>query len=251
MIYITGDTHGDFRRFSSENFPEQKEMSKEDFVLICGDFGGVWNNSREERYWLDWLEDKPFTTLFVSGNHENFDLLAQYPVQQWNGGKIQAIRPSILHLMRSQVFELAGRTFFTLGGASSHDITDGILDPDAPDYRARKKRLDARRALYRVNHISWWADELPGDADYAEAERNLNRWDRQVDYMVSHCCPSSLVDLLGQGLYQHDRLTDYLETLKGNCRFRYWFFGHYHDNLVLQQKYVLLYEQIMPLRPPQ
>lgn len=251
MIYITGDTHGDFRRFSSENFPEQKEMSKEDFVLICGDFGGVWNNSREENYWLDWLEAKPFTTLFVSGNHENFDLLAQYPVQQWHGGKIQAIRPSILHLMRGQIFELAGRTFFTLGGASSHDITDGILDPKAPDYRAQKKRLDIRHGLYRINHVSWWADELPDDADYAEAERNLNRRGRRVDYMVSHCCPSSLVDLLGQGLYQHDRLTDYLETLKDNCRFRYWFFGHYHDNRVLQQKYVLLYEQIMPLRPPQ
>lgn len=251
MIYITGDTHGDFRRFSSENFPEQKEMSKENFVLICGDFGGVWNNSREENYWLDWLEAKPFTTLFVSGNHENFDLLAQYPVQQWHGGKIQAIRPSILHLMRGQIFELAGRTFFTLGGASSHDITDGILDPKAPDYRAQKKRLDIRHGLYRINHVSWWADELPDDADYAEAERNLNRRGRRVDYMVSHCCPSSLVDLLGQGLYQHDRLTDYLETLKGNCRFRYWFFGHYHDNRVLQRKYVLLYEQIMPLRPPQ
>lgn len=251
MIYITGDTHGDFRRFSSENFPEQKEMNKEDFVLICGDFGGVWNNSREENYWLDWLEAKPFTTLFVSGNHENFDLLAQYPVQQWHGGKIQAIRPSILHLMRGQIFELAGRTFFTLGGASSHDITDGILDPKAPNYRAQKKRLDIRHGLYRINHVSWWADELPDDADYAESERNLNRRGRRVDYMVSHCCPSSLVDLLGQGLYQHDRLTDYLETLKDNCRFQYWFFGHYHDNQVLQRKYVLLYEQIMPLRPPQ
>ena len=251
MIYITGDTHGDFRRFSAENFPEQKAMDKGDFVIICGDFGGVWNNSREERYWLDWLEDKPFTTLFVSGNHENYDLLSQYPIQQWNGGKVQAIRPSIYHLMRGQVFELTEKKFFTMGGASSHDITDGILDPSAPDYRARKKRLDARRALYRINHISWWEDELPGEADYTEAERNLNRCGRQVDYIVSHCCPSSLVDILGQGMYQHDRLTVYFESIKNNIQFRYWFFGHYHDNLVLQQKYVLLYEQIMPLRPPQ
>lgn len=247
MIYITGDTHGDFRRFSAENFPEQKAMDKTDFVLICGDFGGVWSNSREERYWLDWLEDKPFTTLFVSGNHENFDLLAQYPIRPWNGGKVQAIRPSILHLMRGQVFDLDGRTFFTLGGASSHDITDGILDPEDPAYRAKKKRLDARRALYRINHKTWWSQELPDDDDYAEAEHNLNRRGRQVDYMVSHCCPSSLVDILGQGTYQHDQLTDYFETLKHNCQFRYWFFGHYHDNRIFQQKYVLLYEQIISL----
>ena len=250
MIYITGDTHGDFRRFSAENFPEQKAMGKADYVIICGDFGGVWNNSKEERYWLDWLECKPFTTLFVSGNHENYDLLSHYPVQHWNGGIVQFIRPSVIHLMRGQVYEMVGKRFFTMGGASSHDITDGILDPNASDYRVQKKRLDTRHGQYRINHKTWWADELPDDTDYDEAERNLNRCGRQVDYMVSHCCPSSLVDILGQGQYQHDRLTDYFETLKDNCQFRYWFFGHYHDNRVLQQKYVLLYVDIMPLRPP-
>ena len=53
MIFITGDTHGDFTRFSSENFPEQKRMNKEDFVIICGDFGGLWDGTRKEHYWLD------------------------------------------------------------------------------------------------------------------------------------------------------------------------------------------------------
>lgn len=41
MIFITGDTHGNFSRFSTKEFPEQKEMTKEDFVIICGDFGGI------------------------------------------------------------------------------------------------------------------------------------------------------------------------------------------------------------------
>lgn len=48
-------------------------MTKQDYVIICGDFGGVWDGSKREKYWLDWLEDKPFTTLFVSGNHENYN----------------------------------------------------------------------------------------------------------------------------------------------------------------------------------
>ena len=69
MIYVTGDTHGDFRRFSTDIFPEQKEMTKEDFVIICGDFGGIWCQEdnrkamKNENYWLDWLDQKPFTTL--------------------------------------------------------------------------------------------------------------------------------------------------------------------------------------------
>lgn len=37
-IYITGDSHGDFQRFGSKYFPQQKEMSWEDYVVIAGDY---------------------------------------------------------------------------------------------------------------------------------------------------------------------------------------------------------------------
>ena len=113
MIYITGDTHAEFSRFNMESFPEQKEMTKEDYVIICGDFGGIWDyrgESRHDKYWLDWLEARNFTLLFVDGNHENFDRLYEYPVKDWNGGKIHEIRPHVLHLMRGQVFAIRGQT---------------------------------------------------------------------------------------------------------------------------------------------
>lgn len=44
MIYVTGDIHGNPRRFNTDNFPEQKEMTKDDYVIILGDFGLVWSN---------------------------------------------------------------------------------------------------------------------------------------------------------------------------------------------------------------
>ena len=78
MIYITGDTHAEFNRFSRKNF----DATENDYVIICGDFGGVWDESSYQKYWLDWLGAKPWTTLFVDGNHENYDLLATYPVEQ-------------------------------------------------------------------------------------------------------------------------------------------------------------------------
>ena len=49
MIYITGDCHKDFSRFTLENFPEQKQMTKDDYVIICGDFGGVWWDRKDRR----------------------------------------------------------------------------------------------------------------------------------------------------------------------------------------------------------
>ena len=44
-----------------------------------GDFGFVWDGSKEEQKKLDWLRKRPYTLLFLDGSHENYDLLAQYP----------------------------------------------------------------------------------------------------------------------------------------------------------------------------
>lgn len=78
MIFITGDCHSDLTKFNTDNFPIQKKMTKNDYIIICGDFGCVWNylvESAYEKHWLDWLDKKNFTTLFVDGNHENFTRL--------------------------------------------------------------------------------------------------------------------------------------------------------------------------------
>lgn len=86
MIYITGDTHGNWMcRLRMSSFPEQEGMTKKDYIIICGDFG-IWDNSKREKFNLDWLDSRPFTTLFVSGNHENYDILDSLPVDEWHGG---------------------------------------------------------------------------------------------------------------------------------------------------------------------
>lgn len=117
MIWVTGDTHGDWiTRLCTDSFPEQKEMTKDDYVIICGDFG-IWRDSARQRYALKWLEEKKFTTLFIDGNHENYDVLDAYPVSEWHGGKVHFIKPSAIHLMRGQIFNIERKTFFTFGGA--------------------------------------------------------------------------------------------------------------------------------------
>ena len=243
MIFITGDTHGSFRRLSTENFPEQKKMTKDDYVIVCGDFG-IWNDTPEERYWLDWLNDRPFTVLFADGNHSNFDRLYAMPVSEWHGGQVHFIRDSVIHLMRGQVFDIAGKRVFVMGGASSHDISAGILEPDDPEFKAKRKKLDDEYALYRINHVSWWKEELPSDEEYETARRSLDACGWKTDWIISHCCPSGIADIIGGGLYQPDRLTDFFEEVRERCQFDYWFFGHYHDNRLIMQKYVLLYDQI-------
>ena len=242
-IYITGDTHADFRRFGAKHF----HVPDGSTIIICGDFGGIWNDSPSERYWLKWLGEMPYTFLFVDGNHENYDMLNAYPVSEWNGGKVHVIGDNIIHLMRGQVFDIEGVRFFTFGGARSHDISGGILSKDDPEFPEKKKRLDREMALYRIDHVSWWKEEMPSENEMVEGLANLERAGNKVDCVLTHCAPDSIQDIFSRGLYEHDALTDYLEKVKQICDFKLWFFGHYHEDEMIGRKFIMLYGMIVPL----
>ena len=76
MVYLTGDTHGDIDRFKHGKL---RWLGKRDTVVVLGDFGFVWDGSKEEQKKLDWLRKRPYILLFLDGSHENYDLLTQYP----------------------------------------------------------------------------------------------------------------------------------------------------------------------------
>ena len=192
MVFITGDCHGNFRRFGRRYFPEQETMDRDDYIIVAGDFGGVWADTPEENYWLDWLEQRPFTTLFVDGNHENFRRLDTFPSHIWHGGSVHQIRPHVLHLMRGQLYEIGNKTFFTMGGAKSHDVEDGILDPADPNFHAQQSALKrSGRNRFRVLGRSWWPEELPSDEEYHTALKTLERTNWQ-DKLAGGLCDHPL-----------------------------------------------------------
>ena len=151
----------------------------------------------------------------------------------------------MLHLMRGQVFEIDGKKIFTFGGASSHDITGGILETDDPNFKQKKKKLDKGYEPYRINHLTWWEQELANEDEMQEGRNNLRAHDYTVDYIVTHCCSSSTQVFLGGSMYKPDRETDYLEFIKNYANYKKWFFGHYHDNRNIYDKEILIYEQMI------
>lgn len=273
-VYVTGDTHGCkgvLNRLNSCNFYEQKEMKadEENYVIVLGDFGVVWGNNdskdakfafdvekgekgedTNEAYTLDWLKDKPFTVLFVEGNHDNYPRIYTYPVKEWHGGKVHEIRQNVLHLIRGEVYEIEGSKFFAFGGASSHDINDGILDIN--DFKNYNKFKNAYRdwsnsgKSFRVNNISWWKEELPKASEYGNALENLSKANFKVDYCLSHCAPTFVQSYLDRG-FKKDELTDFFQKLyyEDGLTFKAWMFGHYHTNKKLLDKFVCLYEQVV------
>ena len=221
MIFVTGDLHGhiDKSKLNTQFFPRQKDLTKDDFVIIAGDFGGIWDESRSENWLLRWLEKKSFTTLFVDGNHENFDLLNQYPVTTWNGGKVHEIRPGIIHLMRGQVFQIEGMKFFTFGGADSVD------------------------KHYRKEGISWWPQERPTDEEFVEGMENLEKQNYSVDYVISHTAPLNVVEKLTVYSTLLDPATIMLSVFQEKISFKRWYFGHFHQDTTLGN-YTALYHEM-------
>ena len=248
-IWITGDTHGDFSRLAEGVFPALDRLTKKDCLIVCGDFGGLWQGGSRERKRLDRLEARPFTTLFVDGNHENFDRLARYPAEEWHGGLVRRVRPSVLHLMRGQMFALEGKRIFTMGGARSHDIEDGILDPMDPNFKDDYALLAGTQARFRVKNRTWWPEELPTEIQIEQARKFLKFANYNVDYIVTHCAPNSIIDLILPGvLDKQDKLTDFFEEIQPKVGFRRWYFGHYHKNQAFcGGLFQCLYEQIMPM----
>ena len=89
------------------------------------------------------------------------------------------------------------------------------------------------------------AEAANGDVDeYAEARRNLDAVGWQVDYIITHCAPTSIA-LMGTRHNEADRLTDFLQEVQKRAKYHYWLFGHYHDNKAVDEKHILLWEQIV------
>ena len=43
MIYVTGDIHGEIHYISKKTMEKQNiYLTENDYLIICGDFGGIW-----------------------------------------------------------------------------------------------------------------------------------------------------------------------------------------------------------------
>lgn len=217
MVYITGDIHSDQFRFTEEYFPNEPNLSKDDVIIVCGDFGMVWYNDNDytgrksDNAKLDNLSARPYKILFCDGNHENFNEIYKYPVVQIFGGKVHKIRDNIYHLMRGEIYCIEGEKYFVMGGAYSID------------------------KYMRQKNISWWEQELPSNEEYKNAIENLKRVEYKVDYIISHTAPSEIIRRLGYYPDAHDEeLTGFFDWVMLETNFKKWFFGHWHKDETIE-----------------
>ena len=260
-LFISGDTHGvddvitgpwglitgGIKRFSVKNFPRQKELSREDVLALAGDFGLPFSDppTAEEQHWLQWLEKRPFSTVFVPGNHENYTWLSRLPRVPFRGGMARELSPHVHMLERGYVFDLAGYSVFAFGGAASHDFQQ-LLSADDPELKKKEKRLQSLHVRYRIRGITWWEEEMPLQEEYLRGREELEKRDWKVDLILTHCAPTSVQKRMAPR-YPVDELTDFLEEVYQKTTFRRWFCGHYHYPQDIDDNFQVLYWDIEEL----
>jgi len=221
MIYITGDMHGDFDRFKA---PSMKKLGKGDTLIVCGDFGFIWDGSRDEKLILDKLAEKSFTIAFIDGCHENFDLLEDFEPIEWNGGLVRKIRPNVINLMRGQIYDIENKRIFTFGGGHSQDF----------DFRR-----DSR---------NWWEREQPTHDEILEAIDTLSNCNNSVDFIITHEPPASLKDCLGVDVFQRLEVHTFFEDIIKACRFKRWYFGKCHIDKHIPVKFYAVFDRLHTLK---
>jgi len=216
MICITGDLHGDLSRLGHKNI---KKLKKGDSLIICGDFGCIWDGSSKENSTLKALGKKKYNILFVDGCHENFDLLESYPIEEWNGGKTRVISGNLRQLMRGELFDIDGKKIFAFGGGQSED-------------KDIKKEQN-----------NWWENETPTEEEIENAIDNLLSAGNKVDYIVTHEPPATLKEFLQVDTKQKSEMGAYFDKLKDSCEYIKWFFGKCHINRSIPPKYQAVFDE--------
>lgn len=220
MIYVTGDLHGDLNRFKGK---ATRQLKKNDKLIVCGDFGFIWDGCKEERNALDWLGKRPYQILFVEGTHDNLKLLNDYPVVDFQNAQARHITGNCYQLLRGQIYRIEDSDIFTFGGGESADMD------------------------MRIPGETWWKEELPTFDEMEFAFENLRNHRNRVDYIITHSPSGKLFRLLHMDSNHINYFDSFLDTISQKVWYKRWFFGCLHIDKAIPPLHHSVYRQIIPL----
>ena len=215
--------HGDIERLYDKEF---RKLKKNDVLIVCGDFGYIFDGGKLENETRKFFATRKFVTAFVEGTHDNLDKINRSRVTVWKGGKVHRIEGNLLHLMRGQIFKIDGNTFFTFGGGES-------IDKDI-----------------RIEKNLWWREEEPTPAEMAEGAKTLDEAGCKVDYIITHEPPSlvkSAMLLRSGNADRVNKLNGYFEELDRSLTFKNWFFGSLHEDKRITEHHTCVFQKIIPI----
>ena len=106
----------------------------------------------------------------------------------------------------------------------------------------------------RVPGQTWWPEEMPDEAEYKNALKNLKAYEFKVDYILTHTAPNDTVEYMshmGRGIksavVEELPLNGFLRWIEDSVEYKKWYFGHFHQNKTLLGKYTVLLDKMVKL----
>ena len=226
MIYITGDTHGDFDRLI--HFCSRFQTSRKDTIIILGDAGFNYYGGKRDRRAKQIVSDLPIMVFSIHGNHEMRPAtIPTYHTVEWHGGQVYVEDdfPTLLFGIDGEIYDLDGTQAIVIGGAYSVD------------------------KFYRLaNNWGWWPDEQPSDEIKQKVENALTARGWNVDVVLSHTTPLKYepVEVFMSWVDQSkvDKSTEtWLDSIENHLTYKHWYAGHYHTEKDID-RLTLLFESI-------
>lgn len=222
-VYITGDMHGQLERLYDKGI---RRLKSGDVLIVCGDFGYIFNGDKTEKKVIDYLATRRFVTAFIDGTHDNMQTINRSRVTYWHGGMVHRIKGNLIHLMRGQIFDINGNSFFTFGGGESTDKD------------------------MRIETGKWWREEEPTSIEMAEGAKKLDEVNCKIDYIITHEPPSLVKSaiLLRKGLSDRvNKLNGYFEEIGRSCEFKHWYFGSLHEDRQVTPRHTCVFKETIAI----
>ena len=237
--YITGDCHGCFTKFANIKL----EQDEKGIVICLGDFSiNYYLNKTDTRAKKELSQNYPNLTFYcLRGNHEQRpqlidNMLLAYDKNVWGEVYYEEAYPNIKYFKDYGFYKIQGYLCLVIGGAYSID---------------KYWRL-ARAGLTEETNIpkktGWFENEQLTKAEMNDCLDDIDFWNRQgidVDFILTHTCPKSFqpIDMFLKTVDQStvdDTMEKFLDKVNYSISWKYWLFGHYHDNR-LERPHVELY----------
>ena len=227
------DTHGGFAAITrisdiQQNMPEYKP--EETMIVILGDCSlNFWLNNTDKKY-KKLLNSMNYHIYCVRGNHEqrpelikNMVLVNDENVN--NVVYMEEAFPNIRYFIDGKIYNLLEYKCLVIGGAYSID------------------------KYLRVEGMSWWPQEIPSHVEVEEGLTNLEKVEYNVDYVLTHTCPSHLINELVEGA-EPEPTNKILDGFNDLMQYQNWFFGHWHFDHYFKNpnsKFKCLYNDVIAL----
>lgn len=224
-LLVTGDTHCqiDIGKLTTKRFPYQKELTKDDVLVVLGDWGAIWYGDKRDNYMLKWWEQKPWTTFVVLGNHCNYDAIEKLPIDTAFGAPVRRVSDSIVIAETGNIYTICGKKCLVLNGANSHDM------------------------WCRKAGVNWWAQESITQDAANKALISLAMVNDKIDYFFTHTCGGIGSAMCGHTPDSSDQWVDYvMNHLPANGEWKH-FCGHMHRDMCVTDRTKIVYQDVILL----